>query len=204
MFRKLLPALSGLLLLAVPVSAETIYLSSGESLKGKIQGMDEQRLILESNITGSQIRIERADLRMVEFESSSRSLSRRLGFGLHYRPENSEEALSLKNWVSPLDSFELLLGYQKGENRDRMNVEGRFARVFAKEGIQDMFFGVGAGLVNEGDQRGTTLRVFGGAEFFPVSTPNFGFAFELGALGRQGLAEDQQAIYNAVSARYYF
>jgi hypothetical protein len=203
MFRKLFLALTGLLFIAAPAFSETIHLNSGESLKGKIQGMDEQRLILESNITGNEIRIERPDLRMVEFEAGSRSLSRRMGFGLHYRPAGAEEALSLKNWVSPLDSIELLLGYEKG-GRDRLLVEGRFARVFAKEGIQDLFFGVGAGLVNENDQRGTTMRVFGGGEFFPISTPNFGFSFELGALSRQGVDPATQVIYNAVSARYYF
>ena len=75
---------------AVVVSAETVHLNDGSTLHGNIRGMDDQRIVLESPLTAQELKVERADIGIIEFESSSRSLVRRLGLGLIYRPSTGE------------------------------------------------------------------------------------------------------------------
>ena len=82
-----------LLLVCKFVGAETLRLNSGETLKGRIRAMDEQTLYLDSNLTSQQLRVDRADIRLIEFESSERSMTRRLGIGLFYRPQGNTEEL---------------------------------------------------------------------------------------------------------------
>ena len=93
-----------LILFAIPVGAETLRLNSGESLEGKIRIMDEKTLYIESNLTAQELKIDRADLSLIEFDSSVRSLARRIGIGFHYRPNGNEENLSVKNWINEIDS----------------------------------------------------------------------------------------------------
>ncbi len=189
--------------LAASGSAETLRLNSGESLKGRIRAMDEQTLYLDSTLTSQQLKVERTDIRLIEFDSAERSLSRRLGIGLHYRPNGGSEEISLKNWLSPSDAIELLLGYQEG-SVNRFSVEARFSRVFLNEGEHDLFYGAGAGMVTQDSSRGTRFRAYSGGEFFPISNPNIGFSLEIGVLREQGIGDTSQSFYNSVAARYYF
>jgi len=134
------------LLFAFTASAETLRLNSGESLEGKILKMDENTLFIESHLTAQELKIDRADLSLIEFDSSARSLARRLGIGLHYRPNGNEENLSIKNWISAVDSAELIVGYSSG-TQDTFGFELRYSRVsrltappiFFMEPVQEFF-----------------------------------------------------------------
>ena len=193
----------GILLFAYSASAETLRLNSGESLDGKIIKMDENVLFIESHLTANKLKIDRADVRIIEFDSSIRSLARRLGIGLHYRPNGNEENLSVKNWVSAVDSAELIVGYSSG-TQDNFGFELRYSRVFMVEGATDLFYGAGAGILSIDSKRGTIFRLYSGSEFFPLSSPNFGFSLELGVQRKQGIGDVNQGFYNAIAARYYF
>ena len=192
-----------LLLFAIPAGAETLRLNSGESLEGKIRLMDEKTLYIESNLTAQELKIDRADLSLIEFDTSGRSLARRIGIGFHYRPNGNEENLSVKNWISEIDSAELMVGYSSG-SVNTFGVELRYARAFKVEGTSDPFYGAGTELISKDSKRGTAFRFFSGGEIFPRSSPNFGISLELGVLRKQGVGDDTQGFYNAISARYYF
>ena len=76
--------------------AATLRLNSGESLEGKINKMDANTLFLESNLTAQELKIERGNLSLIEFDTTERSLARRIGIGFHYRPNGNEETISIK------------------------------------------------------------------------------------------------------------
>lgn len=195
--------LISILLFTFTASAETLRLNSGESLEGKILKMDEKTLFIESHLTAQELKIDRADLSLIEFDSSARSLARRLGIGLHYRPNGNEENLSIKNWISAVDSAELIVGYSSG-TQDTFGFELRYSRVFMVEGATDLFYGAGAGILSKNNNRGTIFRFYSGSEFFPLSSPSFGFSLELGVQRKQGIGDVTQSFYNAIAARYYF
>jgi hypothetical protein len=165
--------------------------------------MDEKTLFIESHLTAQELKIDRADLSLIEFDSSARSLARRLGIGLHYRPNGNEENLSIKNWISAVDSAELIVGYSSG-TQDTFGFELRYSRVFMVEGATDLFYGAGAGILSKNNNRGTIFRFYSGSEFFPLSSPSFGFSLELGVQRKQGIGDVTQGFYNAIAARYYF
>jgi hypothetical protein len=196
---KQLFILISILLFTFTASAETLRLNSGESLEGKILKMDEKTLFIESHLTAQELKIDRADLSLIEFDSSARSLARRLGIGLHYRPNGNEENLSIKNWISAVDSA----GYSSG-TQDTFGFELRYSRVFMVEGATDLFYGAGAGILSIDSKRGTIFRLYSGSEFFPLSSPSFGFSLELGVQRKQGVGDVTQSFYNAIAARYYF
>jgi hypothetical protein len=200
---KYLFILLSTLLFAFTASAETLRLNSGESLEGKILKMDENTLFIESHLTAQELKIDRADLSLIEFDSSARSLARRLGIGLHYRPNGNEENLSIKNWISAVDSAELIVGYSSG-TQDTFGFELRYSRVFMVEGATDLFYGAGAGILSIDSKRGTIFRIYSGSEFFPLSSPSFGFSLEIGVQRIQGVGDVTQSFYNAIAARYYF
>ena len=192
-----------IILFASLASADTLRLNSGESLEGEIRLMDEKSLYLESKLTSQELKIDRADLSIIEFDSSARSFARRVGFGIFYRPNGNEENLSVKNWLSSDDSAELLVGYESG-SKDTFGVELRYSKVFMVEGTNDLYYGAGLGIITKNSDRGTSLRFFSGNEFFPRGSPNLGISFELGVLSQQGISSASQGFYNAFSVRYYF
>ena len=100
-----------LILLSPFASADTLRLNSGESLEGNIRLMDEKTLYLESKLTSQELKIDRADLNIIEFDSSARSFARRVGFGIFYRPNGNEENLSIKNWLSSDDSAYFVISF---------------------------------------------------------------------------------------------
>ena len=155
MLKKTLLLLT-LLLFTIPVNAATLRLNSGESLEGKIRIMDEKTLFLESKLTAQELKIDRADLSLIEFDTSERSLARRIGIGFHYRPNGNEENLSVKNWLSAVDSAELMVGYSSGAT-NTFSFELRYARVFKVEGTSDLFYGAGTGIISKDSKRGTAL-----------------------------------------------
>ncbi len=66
------------------------------------------------------------------------------------------------------------------------------------------FYGAGAGILSIDSKRGTIFRIYSGSEFFPLSSPSFGFSLELGVQRKQGIGDVTQGFYNAIAARYYF
>ena len=196
---KLLLLFTLLFVLSIPLNAEILRLNSGESLEGKITKMDDKTLFLESNLTAQELKIDRNNLSLIEFDSSERSLARRIGIGFHYRPNGSKESISVKNWLSSVDSAELMVGYS-ARNVDTFSVEFRYARVFIIEGTNDLFYGAGTGITSIDSKKETLFRFYSGTEFFPQTSPNFGITLELGVV-REG---DNQEFYNSLSAHYYF
>ena len=188
-------------------------LKSGETLRGSIRAMDEQILYLDSNLTSQQIRVDRSDIRLIEFENSGRSMSRRLGVGVFYHPSGDVEQLSLKNWVSPIDSLEILVSYKEGDT-NIFNIEGRFSRVLVREGQYDLFSGVGGGLTDTNSKIGTSFRIFAGSELFLITNPNIGLGVEIGVLrnsdsrvarfDESNNSVSNQTFFSAFTARYYF
>ena len=186
-------------LISVSLYASTLRLNSGESLEGNIKKMDKKYLFLESNLTAQELKIERGNLSLIEFDTSERSLARRIGIGFNYRPNGNKETISVKNWLSTVDSAGLLVGYSAG-TVEEFSVELRYSRVFKIEGTNDLFYGAGTGIVSEDSNKNTLLRFYSGTEFFPQASPNFGITLEFGVL-RQA---STQGFYNALSAHYYF
>ena len=197
--KKFIFLLAFLFVISIPINAETLRLNSGESLDGKIIEMNEKILILESNLTAQKLKIDRENLSLIEFDTSERSLARRIGIGFHFRPNGNKETISVKNWLSTADAAELMVGYNSSKE-ETFSVEFRYARVFKIEGTNDLFYGAGTGIVSENSKRSTLFRFYSGTEFFPQTSPNFGISLELGVL-RQG---STQGFYNALSAHYYF
>ena len=109
----------------------------------------------------------------------------------------------LKNWISAVDSAEMIVGYSSG-TQDTFGFELRYSRIFKVEGATDLFYGAGAGILSKNKNRGTIFRVYSGSEFFPLSSPNVGFSLELGVQRKQGIEDVTQSFYNAIAARYYF
>tara|TARA_Y100001960_G_C14412201_1_gene698734 strand:- start:276 stop:773 length:498 start_codon:yes stop_codon:yes gene_type:complete len=165
--------------------------------------MDEKTLYLESKLTSQELKIDRADLNIIEFDSSVRSFARRVGFGIFYRPNGNEENLSVKNWLSSEDSAELIVGYNSG-SMDNFGIELRYSKVFMVEGTNDLYYGAGLGIISKSSDRGTALRFFSGNEIFPRGSPNLGISIELGVLSQKGISDASQGFYNAFAARYYF
>ena len=196
---KLLSFLLIFFLISVPLFASTLRLNSGESLEGNIKKMDKKYLFLESNLTAQELKIERGNLSLIEFDTSERSLARRIGIGFNFRPNGNKETISVKNWLSTVDSVGLLVGYSAG-TVEEFSVELRYSRVFKIEGTNDLFYGAGTGIVSEDSDKNTLLRFYSGTEFFPQASPNFGITLEFGVL-RQSAT---QGFYNALSAHYYF
>ena len=195
------------------LSAETLRLNSGETLKGRIRAMDEQILYLDSELTSQQLKVERSDIRLIEFDEVLRSMTRRLGLGLFYRPNGSVEEISVKNWLSQTDALELLVSYREGTS-NLFSVEARFNRVFLQEGEYDLYYGAGGGLTTVGTEKGTRLRVFSGSEMFPTTSPNVGIGVEIGLIRESAGPStkfdasnktlNEQTFYHAFTARYYF
>ena len=195
------------------LGAETLRLNSGETLKGRIRAMDEQILYLDSELTSQQLKVERSDIRLIEFDEVMRSMTRRLGIGLYYRPNGSVEEISIKNWISQTDALELLFSYREGTS-SLFSVEARYNRVFHQEGEYDLYYGVGGGMMTVGTSKGTRLRVFTGSEMFPTMSPNIGIGVEIGLLreaegpstrfDESNKTVTEQTFYHAITARYYF
>lgn len=212
-------------LLSSTAFGAVVYLNSGESLSGRIKSMDEQTLSLESDRGFGILRIERADIRLIEFDNTGNNLARKLGLGF-YQPGialngrgNSREyntgKFSFKHWFTAEDAFEVLVGYSETiEGKDALfkivNLEGRLSQVFLQEGQQHLYWGGGFGLLMVTDEQekvddsGIGLQVFLGIEMFSLSLPNVGLSVE-GGMKRQSVGDrNSQFFFNAVAARYYF
>lgn len=79
----MLKRLLSLLLLplsALVVSAEIVHLNDGSTLHGNIRGMDDQTVVLESPLTAQELKVERTDISLIEFEGNPGASSAALGW----------------------------------------------------------------------------------------------------------------------------
>jgi hypothetical protein len=191
-------ALLALLWAAAPAQAETVHLTTGESIQGKIVRVDADSISIESDKGFGVIQIKRSDITLIEFDQP-RDLSRLVGLGYYHRAtpssvgaqaaEYGTDALSLKMWLSNTDWVDLLLGFY--DNKDataaRFKVSSldlRYARVFKRQANLDLYYGGSLGYLNVTDQTsgrdlkdtGYSARLFLGLEMFFVSLPNLGIS----------------------------
>lgn len=220
--------LSLCLLFCTPsVFAAMVYLNSGETLSGRIQAMDEQTLSLESDRGFGVLQIERADIRLIEFDGVHRDMSRKFGVGYYQRGTISGGAgseyntgnASMKYWLNNADSLDLLLGYagtSSGKNKEIeiFNLEMRYAKVALQEGNSNLYWGGSLGYLSvtdnssKIDDSGTSIRAFVGVEVFLMSLPNIGFSGEIG-VGNQTVGKRTSigiftAGFPTMAVRYYF
>ena len=199
--------------------AERVYLHSGEMLIGRIQYIDERVVALESDRGFGTIKIDRADVSMIEFEGSERNLSQKFGFGLYKRGtianDVSFNSASLRYWSNPLTSidFQLGIGHSTEGNsklQEYFSVEGRYSQVLLQEGRHNIYAGIGAGVVSTSGENlpsgtsGTQFSTFLGVELFPVSFPNLGIATEIGFLTQSIGSRRSYGLFPSLAVRYYF
>ncbi|MGK5093368.1 hypothetical protein WDW89_15330 [Deltaproteobacteria bacterium TL4] len=209
-----------------PCFGAIVHLNSGESLSGRIQKMDEQIVFLESDRGFGILQIERADVRLIEFDSFRPDLTRKFGLGFYQRgvaltgEGNNQEynlgAMSFKNWLNALDAMELLLGYSetKGGGQNLLSIfslEIRFVRTFLQEGNHQLYWAAGVGHLNVNDEfsdittTGTRLNAAIGIEMFQLTYPNIGISTEIGITNQNiGRRKSLSIGLPSISVRYYF
>ncbi len=215
--------------LSAPLCAETVYLNTGESIKGTILRADEETIAIETEKGFGVIQVQRSDIVNIQFDQNERGISRKFGLGFFHRfvPLVVEasgqafglDALALRMWFSRAVAVDLLLGFTSistgnVKTYEAMTVEGRGSWVFSRQGSVNLYLGGGFGILNltrsagSPEETGTSLSAFLGTEMFPPGMPNLGIATEI-ALNLQEVGEGANAIKStaivpAVAVRYYF
>jgi len=214
-----------LILWASPALGETIYLKTGEVIKGKIVRADQNAISIESDKGFGVIQVKREDIITIEFDQNERDISRFFGLGYFHRivPLRIEslgltfgvDAISMKMWFSSKRAAEILFGYYtatgSGLNYDALYLEGRYTQVFSRRAKLDMYWGFGAGIVDITDdsrgitESGTILEAFLGAESFFTAMPNLSISTEIGINVQEvGSNTSSTIIAPALVIRYYF
>ena len=218
-----------LILLGGKAFGETVYLNTGEVIKGKIVRTDAETVSIESDKGFGVIQIKREDIVQITFDQNERDISRLFGAGYFHRfvplvldvggRAFGLDAVSLKMWFTTDSSVELLFGFYSTEvaqssTLEVMTLEARYANVFSRRGNLDLYWGFGAGIVQVTntasglDENGTVLDAFFGGETFISSLPNLGIATEIGVSKQDvgsGASEINSLIISpSVIVRYYF
>lgn len=228
---KWLGALLLLGVLAAPCFGETIHLSTGESIRGRIIRIDDQTISVESDKGYGIIQIAKSDVTLIEYDQKARDPSRTLGFGYFHRSvpptlatgatEYGVDALSLKYWLSSTDSLDMQWGYYSAQYSGKavlevFSLDVRYAYVFQRRANLDLYYGLSAGYLavkdktngNDIDDTGTRARLFIGAEAFFVSLPNLGISAEIGfgsqTVGKQTVTNLSTTTFPTFAVRYYF
>ncbi|MDH4246512.1 MAG: hypothetical protein OEW39_01695 [Deltaproteobacteria bacterium] len=218
--------------LCAPVWGETLYLTSGESIQGRIIRVDDQSITIESDKGFGTFQIKRKEILLIEFEEAgTRDLSRRLGMGYFHRNtppgvglsgmEYGVDALSFKMWLNPRNAVDVLLGFYSASDNDQkvlevFSLELRFLNVFSRRSNLDLYWGGGLGLLNVTDNTlsqnwsgsGSSARIFLGVEMFLNSLPNLGISAELGlgsqSVGSRSVTNITTSSFPTFSMRYYY
>lgn len=220
-----------LLLLATPAYGEIVHLSSGEVIKGRIVGVEEDIISIESERGFGVLQIRKADIILIEYEKAKRNPDNTIGIGYLHRTnpntaggsavEYGVDALSFKFWLNSESSVDFLLGFFSAETSGTTEFEVfsfdiRVATVFKRQAQLDLYWGASAGFIsvtdNTGDtaidDSGETLSVFVGAELFLLTVPNLGISGEIGlvtqSVGSRTTTNISSATFPAFSIRYYF
>ncbi len=231
MSKKWLGTLGLLIFLAGPVNAETIHLSTGETIKGRIIGIEEDVISVESDRGFGVIQIQKSEISMIEYDDVQRNPDRTVGLGYLHRiaptavgnevVEYGVDALSLKFWLNPKNSLDLLLGFFSSELNGQKDFEVfsfdvRLSQVFRRQGQLDLYYGGSLGYLSVTDKTGATplddsgqsVRVFMGVEMFFVALPNLGISGEVGigtqSVGGRKITSISTTTFPAMSIRYYF
>jgi hypothetical protein len=85
MKKKWLAALGLLIFLAGPVRAETIHLNTGESIRGRIVGIEEDVISVESERGFGVIQIQKSEISLIEYDEVQRDPDRTMGIGYLHR-----------------------------------------------------------------------------------------------------------------------
>ena len=214
-----------LILWATSALGETIFLKTGEVIKGKIVRADQNAISIESDKGFGVIQVKREDIITIEFDQNERDISRFFGLGYFHRivPLRIDslgltfgiDAISLKMWFSSKRAAEILFGFYtatgSGLNYDTLYLEGRYTQVFSRRSKLDLYWGFGAGIVDMKDDSrgisasGTTLEAFLGAESFFTTLPNLTVSTEIGInIQEVGSNTSSTIIAPALVVRYYF
>ena len=223
--------LGWLLILAAPLSAETVHLTSGEVIKGRIVGIEEDVVSIESERGFGVIQIQKTEITLIEYDEVMRNPDRNIGIGYFHRvnpnPAGGEavefglDAFSLKYWLSSHTSLDFLVGFFSSElsgtkEFEVFSFDVRWAQVFKRQAQLDLYYGASVGFLsvtdNTGatpiDDSGQTLQVFLGAEIFFVTLPSLGISAELGIgtqkVGERKITNISTSTFPAFSMRYYF
>lgn len=231
MRKRVLGILVAGLVLASPALAETIHLKSGESIQGRIIGMDENTVSVESERGYGVLQISREDILLIEYTDERRDPSRKFGVGYHQRSaplvgsgttaDYALDHLSLKYWLDRYDSLDLLFGFFNATNDGTtelqiFSLQARYAHVFRRQANLDLYYGAGVGYLDVEDRTGgrdvndtgSTLQLFLGAELFFVTLPDLGISAEVGigtqTVGERTVTSISSTTFPAFSVRYYF
>ena len=227
-----LSGLALLALLAAPAArAETIHLVSGESIQGKIIRVDETSVSLESDKGYGVIQINKSDILLIEYDSHKRDPARTIGLGYFHRnaptaasPATSDyglDAVSMKYWLSGVDSVDILLGFYNSTTNSTTNLQifsldVRYANVFQRKGMLDVYWGGSLGFLsvvdktngNDLNDSGGRAGIFLGTELFFVTLPNLGISAEVGfytqTVGKRTVTDLSTSTFPSFSVHYYF
>jgi hypothetical protein len=215
----------------VPLRAEIVHLANGETIQGKIVRMDDATVSLESDSGFGIIQIKKSDITLIEYESKKRDPSRTVGIGYFHRnaptvatPATTDyglDAISMKYWLSSVDSVDMLLGYYnsaiKGKTQLQIfSFDLRYANVFQRKGLADVYYGLSVGLLNvvdkisgnNVDSIGSRGGVFLGTEMFFATMPNLGISAEVGfymlSIGGRQVTDLSTSTFPTFAVRYYF
>lgn len=229
--RFILLMIFGLLAGGGALLAETVYLNTGESIRGRIVRIEEDALSIESERGFGVIQIQRQDIVLIEFDEGERDFSRLFGIGYYHQAvppgtvnqslEYGLDAVSLKMWLSQTSSVDFLLGFysaQSGASSEYtvLSVDIRYASVFDCRGHLDLYWGASGGFLNVKDtttspnveETGMRMTAFLGVEMFFSSMPNLGIASEIGirsvTLGDNSIINLSMTTFPTFSVRYYF
>ncbi len=208
---------------ALTLHAEKVYLHSGEMLIGRIQYIDERVVALESDRGFGIVKIDRADVSMIEFDGSERNLSQKFGLGFFQRSPIADDvsfsSLTVRHWSSIDTSIDFMIGVGHTTDGDTklqeyFSVEGRYAKVLLQEGRHNIYSGAGIGVMSTSGENlpeattGTQFSAFLGVELFPVSFPNLGVSAEVGVLTQKIGSRQSYGLFHvgfpSLSVRYYF
>lgn len=226
-----LGALGLLILLAGPLRAETIHLTTGETIRGRIVGIEEDVISVESERGFGVIQLQRSEISLIEYDEVKRDPDRTMGVGYLHRVapttasgdvvEYGVDAISIKFWLSSDASLDFLLGFFSSElngtkDYEVFSFDVRLAKVFKRQGQLDLYYGGSLGYLSvvdatastPVDDSGESLRAFLGAEAFFVSLPNLGISGEIGigsqSVGDRKITSISTTTFPALSIRYYF
>jgi hypothetical protein len=220
-----------LLAWATPVLAETIHLKGGETIKGRIIGITNDTITIESEKGYGVLQVPRKEVLLIEYQDDARDPSRTIGLG--YQHESAPvsgngastayglDALSLKYWLDKTDSVDIQFGFfsainDSSKDLEIFSLEVRYAHVFKRQSELDLYYGGSLGYLAVKDKStdpnlddaGFGVKAFLGAEIFFVTLPNLGLAAEVGIgtqqVGSRSTTSITTTSFPTLSARYYF
>jgi hypothetical protein len=229
--RWLWVAVLAVLWCAAPAHAETVYLNTGETIKGKIVRVDAETISVESEKGFGVIQIRRSDISLIEFDKAQRDPTRQVGLGYYHRSTPSSvgaqaaeygvDALSLKMWLSSTDWLDMQVGFYNSDaggvaTFQVFSLDVRYASVFKRQANVDAYWGGSLGYLNVDDTtagknvsgRGWSVRGFIGLELFFSTLPNVGISSELSvgtqSVGGSNTTNLSVTTFPSFSLHYYF